>query len=283
MPSSLDLAGRLSAVIELQREILGLASDVDAVMRCIVTRVPKLTNGTGAVIEIVDGEELEYRAASGSAEAHVGKRLPVAGSLSGEAVRQRAPIKSDDTENDDRVDRLACRAVGIRSMIVAPLMQGNEAIGALKTFSGRPRAFDDLDVHTCQLLAGMTSAALMLAQEFRNGKASEERYRMLFERNVAGVFRTTDDGRILDCNDAFVETLGYASREELLGRQTWDLYSQRADREAFLENVLSRNVLKNFRLHLKKKDGTPITGVVTVSILPGEGTAFQLLGTLVEE
>jgi PAS domain-containing protein len=33
-------------------------------------------------------------------------------------------------------------------------------------------------------------------------RASEERYRMLFEQNLAGVFRCAGNGRLLDCNNA---------------------------------------------------------------------------------
>lgn len=283
MPTSLDLAGRLSAVVALQQEILSVASDIDKVMHRVVTRIPALTNGTGAIIELVEGDDLVFRAASGPASEHIGRRLKFGGSLSAEAVRTRSVTRCDEADTDPRVDRTTCRLIGIHSMIIAPLMDGDRAIGALNTYGLRDHAFDDLDTYTVQLLAGMTSAALMLAQQFRNREASERRYRMLFERNVAGVFRTTDDGRILDCNDAFVETLGYASREELLNHLTWDLYAERGEREAFLDSVRNSPSLKNFRLHLKKKDGTPLTGLVTVSALSGEGEEMQLLGTLVEE
>jgi PAS domain S-box-containing protein len=106
---------------------------------------------------------------------------------------------------------------------------------------------------------------------------------MLFERNVAGVFRTTLDGRILDCNDALVSYLGYSSREELLAHETWDLYQQRGDREQFISQLQSGHALTNLRLKLKKKDGTSITGVVNATMIPGEGEEWQVLGTMVEE
>ena len=38
-------------------------------------------------------------------------------------------------------------------------------------------------------------------------QASNERDRLLFERNVAGIYRGTLEARILDCNDAFLEYL----------------------------------------------------------------------------
>src|SRR6266511_2998055 len=49
---------------------------------------------------------------------------------------------------------------------------------------------------------------------------SETRYRLLFEGNLAGVYRTTEDGRILDCNESFAQIFGYRSREEVLSLPT---------------------------------------------------------------
>jgi PAS domain S-box-containing protein len=242
-----------------------------------------VTNGTGAVIELAEGTDLVYRAASGAAAGKVGLRLGMHNSLSGASVREGRPLRCDDVERDSRVNAAAALAMGMRSMIVAPLVQGNQTIGVLKTFSTKANAFDDLDAYTLQLLAGMTSSALMQAHEFRERQASEQRYRMLFERNVAGVFLTTLDGRILDCNEALASYLGYASREELLSRQTWDLYHQRSDREQFLSKLEHDRALTNLRLHLKKKDGSSVTGVVNATIIPAEDGGSQVLGTMVEE
>jgi two-component system NtrC family sensor kinase len=44
---------------------------------------------------------------------------------------------------------------------------------------------------------------------------AEEKYRMLFEQAQEGVFVATLEGKLADCNDAFVTMLGYVSREEL--------------------------------------------------------------------
>lgn len=163
------------------------------------------------------------------------------------------------------------------SMLSAPLSPHS----TLKVFSERPDFFDDLDAYTLQLLAGTISAALMVANECLARQESESRYKLLFERNVAGVFRTTKDGRILDCNDAFVQYLGYGSREELLKRKSWDLYAQRSDREQFLALLERERAMTNYQLHLKRKDGSDVTGIVNISVFPGDGGEVQLLGTLV--
>jgi len=283
MASSIELAARLSSVVSVQQDILSVINDPDKVMQLVVDRTPELTNGTGAVIEIAEGDDLFYRAASGAAAGHIGLRLMMNNSLSGACVRERRPLRCDDVEGDPRVNATAALSMGMRSMIVAPLVHGSDVIGVLKTFSAKRNAFDDLDSYTLQLLAGMTSSALMQAHEFRERQASEQRYRMLFERNVAGVFRTTLDGRFLDCNEALASYLGYASREELLSRQTWDVYHQRSDREQFLAQLQRDRALTNLRIHLKKKDGSSVTGVVNATIIPAEGGESQVLGTMVEE
>ncbi|MCK7492841.1 MAG: PAS domain-containing protein [Comamonadaceae bacterium] len=47
-------------------------------------------------------------------------------------------------------------------------------------------------------------------------KASEQRYRELFQNVTAGVFQTTADGKFMAANPALVRMLGYDSEDELL-------------------------------------------------------------------
>ena len=87
-------------------------------------------------------------------------------------------------------------------------------------------------------------------------RASEKRYREFFERNLTGTFRSTPDGRLLECNDSFVRMLGYASQEEILSHSAWDLYFQRTDREAALRRLLEQKVVTNEEFQLRRKDGS---------------------------
>jgi PAS domain S-box-containing protein len=208
-------------------------------------------------------------------------RLAITKSLSGRAVTEKALMRCDNTETDLRVDAAACRALGIRSMVIAPLLEGTIAVGALKTFSGHAQAFSDLDAYVLQLLAGMASAALLQARTFRELEESDARYRMLFDRNIAGVFRSTLDGRILDCNDSLVQYLGYDSRDELMAQPAWNLYHQRADREELIRLLQNQNML-NIRMPFRRKDGTSLLGMVSASIVHSATNEVQLLGTMVE-
>ncbi len=80
-------AERFTAIISTQRDIATAALDMNAVLNLIVARTQELTHASGAVIEMAEGDEMVYRAASGRAAPYVGLRTPMAHGLSGECVR----------------------------------------------------------------------------------------------------------------------------------------------------------------------------------------------------
>lgn len=283
MASPVEVASRLSAVVELQQEILASVTDPQKVMDLVAAKTPDATGGAGSAISLIHGEDVVFRAVSGIAGGRIGYCIPIEGSLTGHAIRKREVMRCNNTELDTRVDGEAARDLGLRSVMVAPLFRKEEVIGALITFSPNAGAFDDLDAYTLQVLAGITSSALMQAREFRDRQASEERYRMLFEKNIAGVFRSTTDGRILDCNDAMVSYLGYDSRDDLCAHPAWELYADRADRQRLVEHVQRENGVRNARIHFRKKDGTPMIGVINITAIPTDDGETHLLGTLVED
>jgi diguanylate cyclase (GGDEF)-like protein len=57
------------------------------------------------------------------------------------------------------VDKAACQAQGLRSMIIVPLGHRGEVVGVLNVNSPQARAFEDDDVRTVELIGGAISAA----------------------------------------------------------------------------------------------------------------------------
>jgi PAS domain S-box-containing protein len=88
--------------------------------------------------------------------------------------------------------------------------------------------------------------------------SSERRYRLLFERNVAGVGIASLDGRVLDCNDGWARILGYQSKDELRGRHASEFYFNPAERQSLVGELFEKQVLFSRELQLKRKDGTPV-------------------------
>lgn len=112
---------QLLNVIRIQTSVSKLGLDLDRVMQLIAREVLELVAADGAAIELAEGDEMVYQAVSGIARGQLGLRLKLAQSMSGLCVRSGEPLICTDSETDARVDRNACRRIGLRSMIIMPL------------------------------------------------------------------------------------------------------------------------------------------------------------------
>ena len=72
-----------------------------------------------------------------------------------------------------------------------------------------------------------------------------------------GVYISTPSGRLLDCNDAFVNMLGYERREELLPLNlNEDVRVDAGQRDAFHKAIEQQNYVRNFDVTMRRKNGT---------------------------
>jgi PAS domain S-box-containing protein len=110
-------------------------------------------------------------------------------------------------------------------------------------------------------------------------QSSEKRYRLLFERSLAGVYQTTLDGRLLDCNEAFARMLGYASREACLASFVVERHLDTAARARFLSELTQVSTLTAFETCFRQTDGRPVWALETATLLDGpiiEGTLIDI-------
>jgi len=87
---------------------------------------------------------------------------------------------------------------------------------------------------------------------------SEARYREFFEADLTGDYSATTDGKILQCNPAFVGILGYDTADLIIGNNIVEMYQNPVERQEFLYLIQNKKVLKNYQSKLKRKDGTNI-------------------------
>ena len=113
-------------------------------------------------------------------------------------------------------------------------------------------------------------------------RASERRYRQAFEENLAGMYRTTLDGRILECNMAFARILGRASPDELKGHSFSDLCFDPAASAALNERSKEQRMLVNHEICLRRSDGTPVWVVVSENALYSAADPSVKEGSLVD-
>jgi two-component system, cell cycle sensor histidine kinase and response regulator CckA len=113
-------------------------------------------------------------------------------------------------------------------------------------------------------------------------RRSEEDYRSLVQGAAFGIYRSTEDGRILDANPALAQMLGYDSVDELLTHSMLDLYRSPEDRAALLASGAHRRHGIG-EVPWKKKDGTPILVRLVARIVEGKDKRVTCYETIAED
>ena len=126
---------------------------LDLVLNEIVEHARLATGATAAAIALARGDEIVCRATTGANAPDLGVQLNVHSGLSGACVQSKKWQRCDDTETDSRVDAEVCRDLGVRSILVFPVIRENELLGIFEIFSPRPNAFTDREIQTLEALS----------------------------------------------------------------------------------------------------------------------------------
>jgi PAS domain S-box-containing protein len=171
------------------------------------------------------------------------------------------------------------------SGIIRDITERKQAEDALR------KAHDDLEkqvqLRTAELAKAIGALQVEVAQHRRAEhalRASEARYREMFENAAYGIYRVTPDGRFLDANPALVAMLGYGSRDELLAlNMATDIYRDPSVRSATLAEIQQKENFKEIELAWKRKDGTLILVRASGQVLRDASGQVQAYETFVED
>jgi TonB family protein len=138
---------------------------LEIVLNEVVEQACLTTGATGAAVALVRNGEIVCRASSGSTSPPLGSRIDSASGLSWECIRTRRTQRSDDVLADSRVDIQASQRLGVRSVMVMPLLRGDELVGLFELFSSLPQAFGERDERTLEALAVRVLSSLERAAQ----------------------------------------------------------------------------------------------------------------------
>lgn len=107
-------------------------------------------------------------------------------------------------------------------------------------------------------------------------------YNDLLDGNLAGIFRTTLDGRFLECNDALAHVLGYADKRELMEVNARSLYFTYDDRLEYLRRLKERGRLVNYEIRLRHRSGAEVHVLENVYLVDSPAGEATVLGMLMD-
>lgn len=90
-------------------------------------------------------------------------------------------------------------------------------------------------------------------------KSSEMRYREFFMKDLTGDFLTSVDGKIVDCNPAFLSMFGFNSLEDIRKIKATTLYIKKEERRKLIKLIKKEGEVKFYELQMLRSDGKVIT------------------------
>jgi PAS domain S-box-containing protein len=139
-----------------------------------------------------------------------------------------------------------------------PMLSAGRTLGVINLYLRVGHRRDQREEDFLTAVADTVAGMVMRRQAEEALKASEERYRSLFDGLPVGLYRTTSEGQILDINPALVKMLGYPDRESLLAVNSASIYIAPEDRERWQVLIDREGIVRDAELQLCRYDGTVI-------------------------
>jgi diguanylate cyclase (GGDEF)-like protein/PAS domain S-box-containing protein len=261
----IEKTNRLERIIATQRDISAAASgDLEQVMQVIVERAQSLTRAQGAMISLIEGDEIITRVASGIAARFQGNSRPLTESVSRFAIAARGPLLIEHAEDDPRLNAQIRSVMGDRSHICVPLFAGERPVGALSVMSTcEVERLNEEDRQTLELLAGVLSEGVSRAAEFdakRRQVDALARFEAIYHGALTGVMVLSDDGQIVDANPAMLELLGLKTPEQVRTHIAEYLDPDEHERVSVAVEELFSGDANSLRIdtRLNRRDGTVV-------------------------
>ncbi len=94
---------------------------------------------------------------------------------------------------------------------------------------------------------------------------SREEYKSFFEDDLTGDYISTVDGKLLNCNPAYLKILGFSSKEEALSYDMRKVYVNEGDRNELIIKLQENKTLTTFEGEIKRVDGTIINVIANIN------------------
>ena len=113
------------------------------------------------------------------------------------------------------------------------------------------------------------------------GRAARQ-YLDLFEGSLAGVYLSTIDGDLLDCNRAFLQIYGFASKDDARACLKFPPHPDPERRRTLVLEMENGGKVLDHEYQQHKNDGTPLWVLERAMIVAGEGGERLIEGTAID-
>lgn len=274
-------------------ERLASSTNLDSALEAITDVIEKVNPGALCAIRLLDPLEQRLRIVvaprlpreycAAMEEVPVGMRF---GSCAAAVYLQRQVIVADVAKDAIwEFRRGAALRCGLLACWSTPIVASDgRIIGTFAVYVPQPGTPGGRDFELMSRLTQLAGIAIERRRSEDAMRASEARFRGLFENVVEGVYQSTLDGRIVSANPALVKMLGFDDAGELLALpNTAALYVEPQARAATLARLAAQGEVRDAEYELRRRDGRVITVLENARMVRDEhGNVVGSEGTLTD-
>ena len=161
-------AARLARMVEVSRE-LSSTTDLDTLLKLIISEAAALTNAEAASILLLDRHtrELRCKATSGEMSPEMADTpVPLHNSIAGAVLQSNEPMIIHDVSRDPRWHSQVDQAINFRtgSILGVPMHDEARPVGVLESINKLEGSFTDEDVNILGILADLAGVAVERAR-----------------------------------------------------------------------------------------------------------------------
>ena len=208
------------AAINYISSVVSQSLELKQILNSSIDSIIDVMNVDVVLIFLLDNEagELALHAHRGVSDSfvHSVDRLKLGEGLNGMVAQTGEPVFTKDASKDPRLTKTAVREEGIRFQIIVPLKSKGKVMGTICVAMHRRRQFNRDEMGLLAAIGNQIGVAIENARLYEKEhkvaeqlRASEERYRELFQNAHDAIWVHDMDGNTVSANAAAARLTGY--------------------------------------------------------------------------
>lgn len=164
----------LTALAEIRRSITTGELDLAGAMQMVSEHARAVADASGVAAAQLVGNQLVYRAGSGSAASFIGRQVTAVLSASAPGEARAAILRVENAHDDSSIEAEVCRLYGANALLIVPIYRKHAVAGVIEVLFSEPHTFVDRELRAYRVMARLIEEAMSADARLQQKKTEQK-------------------------------------------------------------------------------------------------------------